>query len=410
VLLLSYLAFLHMPSTAKSSGPLVSHKTYILMFVLAVLLLALGELPFFDQHRHWQMFIREVALALVVAVPIWFIALRRKLKIIGAFIAKNAYYFMLALAVVLLAASELRFFEPHPHWQIFVKEIAFALIIATLFGFTVERYQRQEFVKLVNKERDDLKRDIFVYAYGHEIGDQIREAMKADVLKCAFQKENLRMGWEFSEISGDGDHVLVRKQQIYTLRNTTALNQTFTFRFSQFSASEQDVLLSREFEILKVKLSSGPQQFTEDQLTYTALTPHQRILTKGFDLGPNEQMEVFFSHKETRLKFGDDSWESIHPVVGTTEVTFLVNEPLCFEISAVAKGSPIDTTAPDNPPRRFEFRLKSGLLPYQGLAFSWSPNKAKNEQKRDAPVKSDNADAHAGNQTVQKTTDGSRTT
>src|ERR1700722_5252851 len=76
------------------------------------------------------------------------------------FLQRYSYLIMGAIAVVLLAVSELRFFyDHHPHWQIFVKEIAFALIIAVLYGMTIEKYQRQEFVRLVNKEREDLKRD-----------------------------------------------------------------------------------------------------------------------------------------------------------------------------------------------------------------------------------------------------------
>jgi hypothetical protein len=312
----------------------------------------------------------------------WLVVLQRRITAVAGFIAENAYYFMLALAVILLGVSELRFFEPHPHWQIFVKEVAFALLIAMLFGFTVERYQREEFVKLVNKERDDLKRDIFVYAYGHEIGDQIREAMKAEILKCPFQKEDLRIDWEFSEIPGRSEHILVKKRQLYTLTNTTPSKQNYQFKFTQFSASEQDVLVSKVFECLKVQTSKEGQQFKEGQLSFDGHAPHESTLSKDFDLGPNERIEVFFCHRETRRKFGDDNWESVHPVVGLTEVKIVVNPPLQLDISVAAKGKPLDTTAENEPPHRFAFSIKEGLSPHQGLAFSWSPARTKEENKK----------------------------
>jgi len=349
------------------------------MLALAILLCAAGESSYFYRHPHLQMFVRELALLLVLAVPIWFIVLTRKTGMIVNFIAAKAYYFLFGLAVVLLGSSELRFFEHHPHWQIFVKEVSFALLIAMLFSFTVERYQREEFVKLVNKERDDLKKDIFVYAYGHDIGDQVREAMKADILKCPFQKENLRIDWEFSEIAGNSEYILLKKRQIYTLRNTTPTRQDYTFRFLQFTASEQDVLVSKVFESLKTQTPTKGHQFKETDLSFTGKEPHERSLEQDFTLGPNEPMEIFFCHTETRRKFGDDSWESIHPIVGVTEIKMLVNEPLRLEISAACKGKPLETTAQHDPPRRFDFRMKEGLLPYQGFAFSWSPVKPKTQ-------------------------------
>src|SRR3989442_4027571 len=287
---LAFLLELRYPpgSTSMELNPtekLISQKAYFLMVALGMLLLGVGEMRFFEHHPHWQMFIREAAFTLIIVVPIWLVLLKGKLKAIGEFIARKAYLFMLALAVVFLGTAELPFLEAHPHWQIFIKEVAFALILATLFAFTVERYQRQEFVKLVNKERDDLKKDIFVYAYGHDIGDQIREAMKVDILRCPFQKENLRIDWEFSELEGNADHVLLKKRQIYTLRNTTPAKQDYIFEFIQFSASEQDAIASKVFECLKVKTGTeATKQFKEAELLSSRTEPHQSTLSKNFTL------------------------------------------------------------------------------------------------------------------------------
>src|SRR2546425_7544827 len=91
----------------------------------------------------------------------------------------HAYIVLVALGVGLLAIAERQFFyEWHPHMQMFLKELGFAALIAALFGLTIERYQREEFVKLVNREREDLKRDIFLYAYGHMLPDPIREEIR----------------------------------------------------------------------------------------------------------------------------------------------------------------------------------------------------------------------------------------
>jgi hypothetical protein len=81
------------------------------MFALAIVLLGCSEIHYFDQHPHLRLLMIEIAFALIVAVPVWFILLSKRVEMIGAFVANNAYVFMLVLAVVLLGACEFRFFD-----------------------------------------------------------------------------------------------------------------------------------------------------------------------------------------------------------------------------------------------------------------------------------------------------------
>src|SRR5437763_144955 len=86
--------------------------------------------------------------------------------------------------VIILGITEHTFFSQyHLHWQMFLKELGFAAVIASFFGATIERYQRKEFVQLVKSEREVLKQDVFLYAYGHDIHEDIREEIKEKVLK-----------------------------------------------------------------------------------------------------------------------------------------------------------------------------------------------------------------------------------
>src|ERR1700678_2699959 len=115
-------------------------------------------------------------------------------------------WFMMLVGVLVLAILERPFFhDGYPHLQIFFEELAFALILAGLFGLTIERYQREEFVKLVNTERADLKRDVFLYAYGHPLHEQIRSEIRHRVLECPFHREKVRLDWKASGPADGGE-------------------------------------------------------------------------------------------------------------------------------------------------------------------------------------------------------------
>ena len=103
---------------------------------------------------------------------------------------------VLALALLRLIDSPL--FVCHPHWELFLRELAFALLIASLFALTIEHTQRKQFVDLVNEERKALQKDVFLYAYGSNLHEDIRQEMRSSLLEQAFYRHGVSIDWEFS--------------------------------------------------------------------------------------------------------------------------------------------------------------------------------------------------------------------
>ena len=168
--------------------------------------------------------------------------------------------------IILLGITEHKFLAVcHPHWQMFLKELGFAAIIASVFGATIERYQREEFVRLVNREREDLKRDVFLYAYGHDVAEEIREEIKERVLKQPLHRTGLHLEWEFSE-SAKPDFVNVEKRYTFIIHNNSALEQTYPFRFRQITAAEKEILAETKLLSLKIQDRNGSHEFSQDDL------------------------------------------------------------------------------------------------------------------------------------------------
>src|SRR5437870_2405127 len=142
------------------------------------------------------------------------------------------------VAVGLLWLIEIQFFMCHPHWQLLLRELAFALIISSVFGLTIEQIQRKEFVDLVNKERRDLQQDVFLYAYGSNLPEQIRQEIRSSILTKPFYRRDLGIDWEFSLFKDSVELMEVQKHYSYTVVNNSLAPTDWLFAFIQTGADD----------------------------------------------------------------------------------------------------------------------------------------------------------------------------
>src|ERR1039458_726432 len=129
-----------------------------------------------------------------------------KSESVKAWLTRYSLLIGLIAALAILWVTEQPFFLCHTNWQLFLKEVAFAGLIACIFGFTIERIQRREFVKLVEEERKTLKQDVFLYAYGYNIPDETKEEIRRSILEEPFFRRGFTVTWRFSVLSGQPDY------------------------------------------------------------------------------------------------------------------------------------------------------------------------------------------------------------
>jgi hypothetical protein len=278
-------------------------------------------------------------------------------------------WYLMLIGVLLLAVLERPFFhDSHPHVQIFFEELAFALILASLFGLTIEKYQREEFVRLVNSERADLKRDVFLYAYGHPLHEKIREEIRTDVLECPFHREKLRLDWRASRDPDGGEFIVIEKRYAYNLVNDTRNNQDYEYVLSQVTV-DRSLMQSHKVTIQRankaaISLESRPEAQTGE---------HLQTLKRELVVEPGETIKVCVTIVSKARTYGDDTYSSKHPIVGETTITFQAEGGLELKASATCKGRELDTRTEHSPPKLYSWEIDEGLLPFQGFTISWSP-------------------------------------
>jgi hypothetical protein len=265
------------------------------------------------------------------------------------------------------------FFLCHPNWQLFLREIGFALLIASIFGSTIELVQRQEFIRLVTQERDELKRDVFLYAYGFSLPDQIREEIRNSVLNSNFYRKDLTLDWEFS-LPADGLTVL-KKRFSYTLVNNSSESSEWDFKFNQIGTDDCMAVEESIFHVLKVTREDGkitkygPADMKEER---PADLPHVRTFRKPIGVSGREEVAILCEITQKRKLSGDDQFSLREMAVGTTLIKLRFPEGTEFEVTVSCKQKQLRRAPDEDPPRIYSFEFREGLFPHQAIAISWS--------------------------------------
>lgn len=280
----------------------------------------------------------------------------------------------LGISLVLLGVTHLPFFETHPHWQLFLKEVAFALLIACIFGITIERVQRREFVKLVTEEREVLKRDVFLYAYGHNIPEEIREEIRSRILYEPFYRRDLTIEWEFSEIPNEPEALSLKKEYSYLLVNNSAEDRDCPFEFTQIGVADQSTLGETEFNVLRIQHKDKVTEWRSKDMKEErpAAQPHMRKFSTMFRVQAQQTVHIYFAIRANRKQADEDNYSSRHPVAGKTTVRLRILPPLRLDVTVACKTQPLRIATDSEPPNKYSYYIEEGLLPYQGIIISWA--------------------------------------
>ena len=286
--------------------------------------------------------------------------------------SRKIWFVGVIIAVALLWAIEQPFFLAHPSLQLLFRELSFAMLIASIFGLTLEQIQRSEFIKLVTEERKVLKKDVFLYAYGSNLPEQIRSQIQETILTQTFSRYDLLMDWEFHEVAGKPELLHVKKRYSYVVVNQGNDKKNWPFSFVQIGADEQKAIATSTFGVLRIRRGDEYEEYKEGRLKTEEPPdqPHTKRFSVDIEIPAHESIGVYYEILQVRKMYGEDKYNSKEPLSGTTKVK--LHFPFDFDVTVVCKTKSL-AIAPDNEPyRRYSYEWKEGMLPYQGISVSWS--------------------------------------
>ena len=278
------------------------------------------------------------------------------------------------VALLLLGAIEQPFFLCHPGWQLLLREVAFALMIACVFGLTIEQIQRTEFIRLVTEEREVLKKDVFLYAYGSSVPEQIRQEIRSSILNQSFYRDDLVVDWEYSPVKDNVELMSVKKRYHYTVTNNSSEKKIWPFSLKTVGADGLRAADDSVLSILKIRRGDITKEYKECDLKREEVAdqPHSKKVSFEIEIKPQEKFEVYFELVQLRRAYGDDKYNSKEPVVGTSRVKLRFPPNSNFEVTVTCKTKSLKPANDNDPPSMYSFEWAEGILPHQGITISWS--------------------------------------
>jgi hypothetical protein len=307
--------------------------------------------------------------------------------------ARKIWFIGAALALVLLWSIENPYFYCHPALQLFLREFSFALLIACIFGMTIEEIQRSEFIRLVTEERQILKRDVFLYAYGSNLPDDIRQEIRGTILEQSFYRQSLVVDWEFTPIADNAELMTVMKRYSYSVVNNSNDPRDWMFTFVQIGADDLKAITDSKLVRLRVTRGQDGSPNTKEYAEHNMKTesspdqPHTKRLSLPIRMDSQETIGIYYEVRHVRRTYGDDRYHSKEPVIGISKIR--LRFPKNFEVQVACKTRPLRPAADNDPPTRYSLEWPEGMLPFTGMTISWSKKEMRTEVDPQPSVRAD---------------------
>ena len=286
----------------------------------------------------------------------------------------------------------------------FTNELGIAGLVGFFLAITIEELSHAEFRKVAERERAEIKKDVFYYVYGHEIPLSIRDEIDAHVLRVAYVRRGVVMQYDLEPIqdSKTGEwYVLTTFTMSYDLENLTTDELRFPFMAAIDKSPSEELASHTRFIELSAVGCKNPFHWDEATLK-------TKQIDKGNELGLKLPDEIVLCPKQSASDSAQlsPSHNLTHVTMKTETVRFLRGGHIDFiftshvcDLELTVWGDrrlKVDAnTFEQNPLERvtelpssiswlkkrvqgefYFWRLKRPLLAYQSLQITWTPQDA----------------------------------
>jgi hypothetical protein len=311
----------------------------------------------------------------------------------------RVYGLLVILSLVLLALSyvlkQRDFDELFVH---FTRDLGIAGLVGFFLAITIEELSHAEFRKVAERERAEIKRDVFYYVYGHEIPLSIRDEIDAHILKVQYVRRGVKMQYGLKPIQDPTTkewYVLQRFVMHYDLENLTTGELNFPFlagidkspseafaghtRFVELSVNGCKQPLHLRTKELQERIKDEGNEFVLRLPNEIVLLPKPSNVDGRTSISPNLTHVMLQTETVRFLRRGHiDFFFTSH--VCDLELIVLADPGLKVSASTFEQN-PLErvTEAPswtfffDNTGEFHFWRLKKPLLAYQALQIFWEP-------------------------------------
>jgi len=281
------------------------------------------------------------------------------------------------LLVSIVIGTSLEDGAEKPLYAIFFKELGFALIIAVLLAFSVERAMRSRHEKAAQDTMEAINKNLFKAVYDRYIPPEVFSEVERCLMTCDIVRKEYQIDYTLSYIEHDdfegisqGDKDSHLKCDIfskYVIENVT--DSTTDVPIELHLEKPIDSALSKFLEVKSVSI--GDWTIKGDQIKdYIEDAKEHLIFKTNKEISARGEVEVSMVARVVKRKVDAEIWASRLP---SNDITLRVRSPRGVEVFATANHSQSLKVSDSSDFKVYE--LKHGVFPFQSVIFWWKESK-----------------------------------
>lgn len=265
---------------------------------------------------------------------------------------------------------------------IMLKELGFALIIAIILIFTVERVSRQKHEEAADRLVEKINKNLFNAIYKRYIPNEVFAEVEAALLKSDVLRDKYEINYALAEIDHKNfpnlreddlkNHLQCTLLSSFNIQNITSKTIDYTVALHLEVPIEErlrEYVKISEMEIDGVALK--PYELEKDE--YFKITDTHLIFEKVISIGPSEIKEISMKAKTLKRSTDMEIWASRVPSTG---MRVQVSVPETFRVEATANHTQALRKKKMADANSTIWYLDHGIFPFQSVVFWWQPEKS----------------------------------
>lgn len=258
-----------------------------------------------------------------------------------------------------------------PLWALLLKELGFALMIAVVLIFSVDRFTRQRHERDVNQWLALVSNDLFRAVLQRSTPENLYREVEKSLFYRDYFRRDTAIAYTLRKFSApDGEVPDAKKERFrkcnvhfhYTVVNVNQANRNIVYPLTLVLDVLDDPDLSRFNKIIAVEVN-GRAIPIDERIEGNLLRFEHPI-----EIGRGESIRVRCEWSQVVKDEDQEVWSSTDPTDG---VTFTVNTP---DGDLTVLGDSMHSEALSTLQRNevaVTWELRHGVFPYQGIYFRW---------------------------------------
>ncbi|MDB5935651.1 MAG: hypothetical protein JWQ01_2995 [Massilia sp.] len=284
----------------------------------------------------------------------------------------NVILLLIAVLVLVLYHNHVLsnwFIDPYP---LLLKELAFAIIIAVILIYTIEKANRASHERAADALIGKINVDLFHAIYKRTIPPAVFAEVEKCLLRSRVYREDYRLIYTLNKLDGVEGYLRCTAESNYIIKNITDASVEHTVKLLVEMPIEKD--MTKYCSIESIEIDGRRLSQDEVKKNLEADTELQMNFSQKIEIPAGASVTVKTRALLVKRLVDEEIWRCVLPSSG---IKLQVVTPASdLRVSAVAFHSEkfLRTYGEDNEGGTFHsWELNYGIFPHQAIAFFWRP-------------------------------------